>query len=78
VNIYEGYMDSIDKNYFLIKIDDVAFGGAGVGRADDGIVHFIPGVITGERVLAKCVRRKKSFAESEAIEIVEGCFSEDR
>jgi tRNA/tmRNA/rRNA uracil-C5-methylase (TrmA/RlmC/RlmD family) len=53
-----------------LKIDDVAFGGAGVGR-HEGKACFVPFTIPGETVTARIVREKKKFAEAEltAIEV---------
>ena len=53
-----------------LKIEDVAFGGKGVARAE-GKAVFIPFTIDGERVTAKIVREKKQFAEGELIDLLE-------
>lgn len=53
-----------------LKIEDVAFGGKGVARAE-GKAVFIPFTIDGERVTAKIVREKKQFAEGELVELLE-------
>ena len=53
-----------------LKIQDIAFGGKGVGR-DQGKAVFVPCVIEGELVSAEVVREKKSFAEAELIEVKE-------
>src|SRR5207245_6659780 len=53
-----------------LQIDDVAFGGNGVGRAN-GKVVFVPFTIDGERVRARIVREKKQFAEAELDEVLE-------
>ena len=47
-----------------LQIDDVAFGGNGVGRSE-GKAVFVPFTIDGERVTARVVRAKKNFAEAE-------------
>ena len=44
-----------------LVIDDIAFGGNGVGRVE-GKAVFVPFTIEGERVTARVVREKKSFA----------------
>ncbi|HMJ05088.1 MAG TPA: TRAM domain-containing protein [Chthoniobacterales bacterium] len=46
------------------EIDDIAFGGKGVGRLD-GKAVFVPFTIEGERVAARIVREKKNLAEAE-------------
>ena len=53
-----------------LLIDDVAFGGKGVGRLD-GLAVFVPFVIAGERVTARITRRKRKFAEAELVSIDE-------
>jgi 23S rRNA (uracil1939-C5)-methyltransferase len=50
-----------------LKIEDVAFGGKGVGR-DQRKAVFVPYTIEGEIVSAEIVREKKQFAEAELIE----------
>ena len=51
-----------------LQIEDVAFGGKGVGR-EHGKAVFVPFTIDGEVVLAKATREKKQFAEAELVEI---------
>ncbi|HEX4667352.1 MAG TPA: TRAM domain-containing protein [Chthoniobacterales bacterium] len=53
-----------------LQIDDIAFGGKGVGRAD-GKAVFVPFTIEGERVTARVVREKKSFAEAGLVRLIE-------
>jgi tRNA/tmRNA/rRNA uracil-C5-methylase (TrmA/RlmC/RlmD family) len=53
-----------------LKIEDVAFGGKGVGR-DQGKAVFVPYTIEGEIVSGESVREKKQFAEAELIEVKE-------
>ena len=53
-----------------MRIDDVAFGGEGVGRVD-GFVVFVPLVIEGETIEAEITEVKKSFARANLIKVVE-------
>ena len=53
-----------------LKIDDVAFGGMGVGR-ESGKAIFVPYTIEGELVSAEIVREKKQFAEAELVNVRE-------
>jgi 23S rRNA (uracil1939-C5)-methyltransferase len=53
-----------------VRIDDVAFGGEGVGRVD-GFVVFVPLVIEGETVEAEITEVKKSFARANLLNVVE-------
>lgn len=53
-----------------LKIEDIGFGGKGVGRAS-GKVVFVPYVIEGELVSARIVRERKQFAEAELADVKE-------
>jgi len=53
-----------------LLIQDVAFGGKGVARAQ-GKAVFVPFTIDGERISARVVREKKQFAEADLTEILE-------
>ncbi len=53
-----------------LLIEDIAFGGKGVGRLE-GKAIFVPFTIAGERVTARIVREKKSFAEAELVRLLE-------
>jgi 23S rRNA (uracil1939-C5)-methyltransferase len=53
-----------------LTIDALAFGGKGVARAD-GYVVFVPGTVPGDRVRAQLTKRRKTFADSRLLEIVE-------
>ena len=52
-----------------LDITDIAFGGNGVGRCD-GCVVFVPFTITGERVRARLMRRKKRSYLADLVEVV--------
>ncbi|MEY2479541.1 MAG: rRNA (uracil1939-C5)-methyltransferase [Verrucomicrobiota bacterium] len=52
-----------------LTIEDVAFGGKGVGR-ENGKAVFVPYTIDGERVAARIVREKKHFAEAELDDLI--------
>jgi 23S rRNA (uracil1939-C5)-methyltransferase len=51
-----------------LRIEDVAFGGKGVGR-EQGKAVFVPYTIEGEMVSAEIGREKKQFAEAELVEV---------
>jgi 23S rRNA (uracil1939-C5)-methyltransferase len=55
---------------FDLKIEDIAFGGKGVGR-EQGKAVFVPYTIEGETVSAEILREKKQFAEAELAEVKE-------
>src|ERR1700737_1996796 len=50
-----------------LQIEDVAFGGKGVGRAE-GKAVFIPFTIDGETVSAEILEEKNQFAEGELVD----------
>src|SRR6266581_6047313 len=53
-----------------LKIEDIAFGGKGVGR-EQGKAIFVPYTIEGELVSAEIVREKKQFAEAALVEVTQ-------
>jgi tRNA/tmRNA/rRNA uracil-C5-methylase (TrmA/RlmC/RlmD family) len=53
-----------------LNIQDLAFGGEGVGRIDDFVV-FVPFVAVGETVLAEIMEVKKQFARARLLRVVE-------
>ena len=58
-----------------IKIEKLVYGGAGMARTDEGVV-FVGRTIPGELVEAEIVDRKKDYAHTRLIEVLEP--SEDR
>ncbi|MBD0280981.1 MAG: 23S rRNA (uracil(1939)-C(5))-methyltransferase RlmD [Thermoleophilaceae bacterium] len=53
-----------------LRIDRLAYGGAGVARTD-GYVVFVRGAVPGDRVRARVTRSRRSFAEADSIELLE-------
>ncbi|MBW1920942.1 MAG: 23S rRNA (uracil(1939)-C(5))-methyltransferase RlmD [Deltaproteobacteria bacterium] len=53
-----------------LRIEKVAYGGEGIGRLH-GLVFFVRGGIPGDRVLAKVVRKKRTYAQARVTEILE-------
>src|SRR2546423_7141587 len=53
-----------------LEIENVAFGGKGVGR-EKGKAVFVPYTIEGETITAEIVQEKKQFAEAELRKIQE-------
>lgn len=54
-----------------ISIDDIAQGGDGVGRMDDGRVVFVPRSLPGERVEGKITEIRDNFLRCELVDILE-------
>lgn len=52
------------------SIDDIAFGGEGVGRVEE-LVVFVPFVAPGERVEAEITEVKKRFARGRLLKVIE-------
>ena len=57
-------------DHLTLAIQDIAFGGEGVGRVDDFVV-FVPFVLTGETVEAEITEVKKSFARARLLRVVQ-------
>jgi 23S rRNA (uracil1939-C5)-methyltransferase len=53
-----------------VRVDSLAFGGAGVARAD-GYVLFVAGGLPGDRVRAQVTKAKRSHGEARAVELLE-------
>jgi 23S rRNA (uracil1939-C5)-methyltransferase len=53
-----------------LTIDSLAFGGAGVARSE-GYVVFVTGAVPGDRVRAVIGKRKRTYAEARAVEILQ-------
>src|SRR3954465_14910615 len=53
-----------------VRIDSLAYGGAGVARAD-GYVVFVRDAVPGDRVRARITKRKRAYAEARAVELIE-------
>ena len=53
-----------------LTIEDIAFGGEGVGRTDDFVV-FVPFVAPGEVVEAEVIEVKKKFARARLMQVLE-------
>jgi tRNA/tmRNA/rRNA uracil-C5-methylase (TrmA/RlmC/RlmD family) len=54
-----------------ILIDNLAFGGNGVGTLPDGMVCFVPGTIPGEKVLVQKKKEKETYVKAELLEVLE-------
>src|SRR3954469_12463480 len=53
-----------------LRIDTLAYGGAGVARLD-GYVVFVRDAVPGDRVRAQVTKRKRAYAEARALEVLE-------
>jgi 23S rRNA (uracil1939-C5)-methyltransferase len=53
-----------------LRIDTLAYGGAGVARLD-GYVVFVRDAVPGDRVRAQVTKRKRAYAEARAVEVLE-------
>ena len=53
-----------------LQIDRLAYGGAGVARAE-GYVVFVRGGLPGDRVRARVTKSKRSFAEADSVELLD-------
>ena len=55
-----------------LRIESLAFGGAGVARAPGGYVLFVEGALPGDLVRARVHERKRSYAHARTTELLEG------
>lgn len=62
-------MSLAPRDILTLDIEDVAFGGQGVGRADDFVV-FVPFVAVGESVKVEITEVKKRYARSRLLEVL--------
>src|SRR3954468_18101645 len=53
-----------------LRVDSLAYGGAGVARAD-GYVVFVRDAVPGDRVRARITKRKRAYAEARAVALIE-------
>src|SRR5215210_664476 len=54
-----------------LSIEKLAYGGAGVARAEGGFVVFVRGGVPGDRVRARITKSKRSFGEADTVELLE-------
>lgn len=54
-----------------LRIDDLAYGGDGVGRMEDGLVVFVPYTIPGEKVKIEITEIENNFARSQLKEVLQ-------
>jgi 23S rRNA (uracil1939-C5)-methyltransferase len=54
-----------------LRVDSLAFGGAGVARAPGGYVVFVEGGFPGDLVRARVHQRKRSYAQARATALLE-------
>lgn len=64
-------MTSLAKKETIVDLEifDLAYGGKGVAKLD-GMIVLVAGGIPGDLVKAKIVKRKKSFAQAEVLEVI--------
>jgi 23S rRNA (uracil1939-C5)-methyltransferase len=53
-----------------LRVDSLAFGGAGVARLD-GYVVFVQGAVPGDRVRALVRKSKRAYAEAQTLEVLQ-------
>ena len=55
----------------ILQITEVSRSGAGIGRADDGRVVFVPFTAAGDKCKVKITKQKNNYAEGELLELIE-------
>ncbi|GAT33950.1 23S rRNA (uracil1939-C5)-methyltransferase [Terrimicrobium sacchariphilum] len=61
-----------------LVIEQVTFGGKGLGRLPNGKVCFVPRVIPGERVECRIIREKSKHAEADLVRVLEASMDRVR
>src|SRR3954447_21213577 len=56
-------------DHLVLDVDALAFGGAGVARAD-GYVVFVDGAVPGDRVRAHVYKAKRAYGHARAVEVL--------
>jgi 23S rRNA (uracil1939-C5)-methyltransferase len=54
-----------------LTVTDLAYGGRGIARADEGFVVFVQDAVPGDRVRVRLTKAKRSFAEARTVELLE-------
>lgn len=55
---------------FEVELTTLVYGGAAMGRMEDGRAVFVPFGLPGERVLARVVEEKRGFARAELVQVL--------
>ncbi len=69
-------MNNKKKKSYELDIESVAYGGAGVGRREDGKVVFVKYAMPGERVVVVDKKDKRDYVKAELISVLRS--SQDR
>jgi len=56
---------------FDLRIDNLVYGGEGIGRMPDGRAVFVPYTIPGELIRTRVIEDKRHFARGELMEVIE-------
>ncbi|HEX9090682.1 MAG TPA: TRAM domain-containing protein, partial [Anaerolineales bacterium] len=56
---------------FDLRIDNLVYGGEGIGRMPDGRAVFVPFTIPGELIRTTVMEDKRHFARGELVEVLE-------
>ena len=60
----------VNEQLITVKIEDIAFGGDGVGRLADGRVVFVPYTAVGDVVHVRVVRQQRRYARGEVEQLL--------
>lgn len=55
----------------ILRVSDLSRGGAAVARDEEGCVYFIPRAAPGDVVQVRVVKRKKKYAETQLLKVIE-------
>jgi len=63
-------MQKQKNNEYEIDIQSVAYGGAGVGRREDGKVVFVKYALPGERVLVREKKERNDYVRAVLVKLL--------
>ena len=63
----------MESQLIELTIEDMSVEGQGIGKIDSGMVVFVEGGLTGDRVRAQLTKVKKNFAFAKAMDAVARC-----
>lgn len=65
-------MENLKKDDIIeVRIDDIGAESSGIGRYNGEYVVFVPKTVPGDKVKARIRKKKKKYAETELIEVIE-------
>lgn len=68
--MYDWRMTNPSNETYLVELTSMVYGGAAMGRLEDGRAVFVPYGLPGEQVRVRLVQEKRGHAQAELVEVV--------